>query len=132
MIGNIANITTTALQNASKTLEVSANNIANIQTQGQIGGNQDNGKPYVARRVESTAQVEGGVSTQVKDKTPGTIAVPDADSPLANADGLVAAPNVNLEEEVVNQQFASYQFDASLKVLETADELAGSLLDVTA
>lgn len=132
MISNVANITTTALQNASKTLEVSANNVANIQTKGQIGGTQENGKPYVARRVESTSLVEGGVSSQVREKTPGTIPVYEPDSPFANEAGQVAAPNVNLEEEIVTQQFASYQFDASLKVLKAADEATGNLLDITA
>jgi hypothetical protein len=45
MLSNVANIATSALQNASKTLEVSANNVANITTsKGQIAGNQENVK----------------------------------------------------------------------------------------
>lgn len=132
MISNTVNITTTALQNASKTLEVSASNVANIQTKGQIGGTQENGRAYAARRVESTSLVEGGVRTQVREKNPATIPVADPDSPLANAEGLVEAPNVNLEEEIITQQFATYQFDASAKVLKANDEAIGSLLDITA
>lgn len=132
MLGNVSNIVTTALQNASKTLEVSSSNVANIQTKGQIGGTQENGKAYAARRVESTSLVEGGVKTQVREKSPATIAVYEPDSPLANKQGQVAAPNVNLAEEVVTQKFASYKVDASLKVLKASDEITGSLLDITA
>lgn len=110
MLNNIANITTTALQNASKTLEVSANNIANIQSKGQVGGNQENGKAYTARRVEATSLVEGGVRTNVTN----------------------TGQPVNLEQEIVGQQLAGYQFDASLKVLKAADETTGSLLDILA
>ncbi|MDG1287192.1 MAG: hypothetical protein P8P30_06455 [Rickettsiales bacterium] len=110
MINNVANITTTALQNASKTLEVSANNVANIQSKGQVSGTQENGKPFVARRAESISRVEGGVSTKIT----------QTNSP------------VNLEQEIVNQQFASYQFDASLKVLKEANETTGQLLDILA
>ena len=132
MLGNVSNITTTAIQNSSKTLEVSASNVANIQTKGQIGGTQENGKAYVPRRVDSTSLVEGGVRTQVREKSSATIPVYEPDSPFANEQGLVAAPNVSLEEEVVTQQFASYKVDASLKVLKAADENTGALLDILA
>jgi flagellar basal-body rod protein FlgC len=126
MIASVPNIVSSSLNNASKTLEVSASNVANLSTTGQVSGNQENGKAYIARRVESSSQVEGGVRTQVKDKSPGTVPVPDGEGGITNA------PNVNLAEEIVTQQFASYQFDASLKVLETNDELTGSLLDIQA
>ncbi len=131
MINNIANIATTALQNASKSLEVSANNIANVQTKGQIGGNAENGVAYVARRADSTSQVEGGVRTLIREKNPGTIPVFDPSNPQANADGLIEIPNVNIAEEIVTQKFASYQADAGLKVLKAADEITGKLLDIT-
>lgn len=111
MLSNVANIATSALQNASKTLEVSANNIANItSTKGQVTDNQENGRAFVARRAEGVARAEGGVSTKIT----------QTDSP------------VNLEQEIVNQQLAGYQFDASLKVLKETDETTGSLLDILA
>lgn len=110
MINNVPNISTTALQNASKTLEVSANNVANISNKGQVGGNLENGQPYTARRVDTVSRPEGGVSTTVRDT------------------GLP----VNLEQEVLNQKLASYQADASAKVLKVDDEITGSLLDILA
>jgi len=110
MIGNIANIATSALQNATKVLEVSANNTANISSKGQFSSNLDNSKPYVARRADSVARPEGGVSTKIT----------QTNSP------------VKPEQEVVNQKFASYQFDASLKVMKEADDVTGSLLDILA
>ncbi len=110
MLNSIANITGSALQNASKTLEVSANNIANLTTKSQVGGSQENGKPFVARRVDSVSQAAGGVSTKIT----------QTNQP------------VSIEREIANQQFASYQFDASLKVMKEADAVTGSLLDILA
>ncbi len=110
MVSNVVNTTTTALQNASRTLEVSANNVANARSSSQVSGPQENGRPFVARRAESISQVEGGVSTKIT----------QTNSP------------VNLEQEIVTQQFASYQFDASLRVLEKADETTGQLVDILA
>ena len=89
---------------------MSANNVANISTKGQVGNVDDNGKAYVARRADSVARPEGGVSTKIT----------QTNQP------------VNLEQEVVNQQTAGYQFDASAKVLKTSDEITGSLLDILA
>lgn len=110
MIGNVANIATTALQNASKTLEVSASNVANISSKGQVGSNTDNGKAYVARRADAVSRSEGGVSTKIT----------QTNQP------------VNSEQEIVNQKFGGYQFDASLKVIKDSDEATGSLLDILA
>ena len=48
---------------------------------------------------------------------------------LADAEGRVAAPNVNLEEELVGTRLDRHQFMANLAVIRTADEMAGELLD---
>ena len=132
MISNVTNITTSSLQNASKTLEVSAANVANSGTKGQIGGTQENSKAYVPRRVENTSQAQGGVRTDVKELENGTIPVFDPQNPAANAEGLVEAPNVDLAEEIATQKQAGYQFDASAKVLKEADEVLGKLIDIIA
>ena len=46
--------------------------------------------------------------------------------------GRSGQPGVALEAEAVEQMAATYAFKASLLVLRTADEMAGSLLDVCA
>ena len=47
----------------------------------------------------------------------------------ANEDGLVAAPNVNLEEELVGALQDRAMFVANLAVIRTEDEMIGALLD---
>ena len=44
----------------------------------------------------------------------------------------MTAPNVSLEEEVVNQEIATYTFTANLKSLKAYDEMIGTMLDMTA
>ena len=47
----------------------------------------------------------------------------------ANEDGLVAAPNVNLEENLVGARQDRAMFLANIAVVRTADEMNGALLD---
>lgn len=53
--------------------------------------------------------------------------VVDPADPLANDDGIVARPNVDIE--LVSVMRARRAYELSLKVIETEDEMMGSLLD---
>ena len=55
--------------------------------------------------------------------------VVDPTDPLANDDGIVARPNVDIEGELVSVMRARRAYGLSLKVIETEDEMMGSLLD---
>lgn len=74
--------------------------------------------------------VEGG-GVRARYRMAGTTHVVAFDPSDANAneDGLVARPNVDLATEMVNMGLAQRAYEASLKVIETEDEMAGSLLD---
>ncbi len=48
--------------------------------------------------------------------------------PLADADGYVYAPNVNVVEEMVNMISASRSYQSSVEVMNTAKELASRTL----
>lgn len=107
MLTNAINTAQSSLLSASKSLQNSANNIASLATNGQNSRVNENGDATVARRAEGAAQVEGGLQNTLQQQQP-----------------------VSLEREIVNQKFATYQFDASAKVIETADEMNGNLLDI--
>jgi flagellar basal-body rod protein FlgC len=47
----------------------------------------------------------------------------------ANQDGLVAAPNVNLEEDLAGALQDRAMFMANLAVIRTEDDMIGALLD---
>ena len=53
----------------------------------------------------------------------------DPADPLVNDDGIVARPNVDIEGELVSVMRARRAYELSLKVIETEDEMMGSLLD---
>jgi flagellar basal-body rod protein FlgC len=64
--------------------------------------------------------------------TPSTIAVPDPQAPFANQSGLVAAPNVDLSQEMVGQLIASYSFAANAAALKADDRMTKAVLDIKA
>ena len=61
---------------------------------------------------------------------PGEVALPcDPQAPFANADGMVAAPNVDLAQELIGQMVAKYTYTANLASLQAEQRMARSLLD---
>jgi flagellar basal-body rod protein FlgC len=56
----------------------------------------------------------------------------DPNSPFANQDGLIAAPNVDLASQFVQLLTAKYSFAANAKVIQAYDNTTKSLLDITA
>ena len=113
---------------ASKRVEASANNIANANTAGALD-EADGPLPYSAQTVTQKTGENGGVIAEITTKDPGFSAAYDPDSPLANSDGFVGAPNVNLAEEAVNLKLATAAYKASLATLKVADELSQELLN---
>jgi len=52
--------------------------------------------------------------------------------PFANQNGLVAAPNVDLSQEMVGQMIASHNFTANAAVMKADDRMTRTLLNITA
>ncbi|SON54600.1 putative proximal rod protein [Hartmannibacter diazotrophicus] len=114
---------------ASKRLEVSAANVANVRTTGKVPDATGASNAYAPAVVSQTATASG-VATQVTTKPQPYRLAYDPDSPNANADGLVAEPNVDLTSEVVNQISAKFAYEASVKTLKVADEMTQKTLDI--
>jgi flagellar basal-body rod protein FlgC len=132
MISSAMNIAVSGLNAASTRLNNSANNVANLSSTQSRKDGQSVNEAFQPQDVIQTSVESGGVQTSQRTREPATIPVFQPDNPAAGEDGITQFPNVNLEEEVVTQQFAKYDFQANLKVLETADEMAQDLLDLTA
>lgn len=130
---SIGSISLSGMLAAGKRLEASANNVANVSsTVGRDAAGALKNEPYRAQRVEQTSLLPAGVGARVVDAQKPTIRVADASNPVADEDGTVEAPNVSLDEEVVQQQVAGYDFKANLKVLKAQDEMMESLIDIQA
>jgi flagellar hook protein FlgE len=100
----------------SKQIEVTAHNVANVNTDG-----------FKKARMELVALETGGVNPVVrKDKSAGPM--------ILNSRGYGPAQlelsNVDLGEEAVNQIIGQRGFEANLQTIKTADDMLGSLLDI--
>ena len=127
----IFDIAASAMTAQSQRMNTTASNLANADS---VAG--PDGKPYRARQVvfevaPTNGQGIGGVRVArvMEDPAPMRM-VHDPQNPLANADGYVTMPNVNVVEEMVNMISASRAYQANVEVLNTAKTLMLKTLTV--
>jgi flagellar basal-body rod protein FlgC len=111
----VLNTTLSALDAYGKKLDVTANNIANVNTDGF----------KKSRATFQEADSSGVVVSISKVNTPG--------SPIPSEDGTGKSresSNVDLAEEIVNLQTTKHGYQANLKTLKAEDEMLGSLFDI--
>lgn len=131
--------TSSALNAERIRMDVVSQNIANVNTT-----RGPNGKPYVRQQVV----FEAVLKDQLKPSgTPGSEAqmvrvaqVEAARRPLrtvyqpghvdADANGMVAMPNINIHEEMVDLMAASRSYEANLSVVKTARSMALQTLSI--
>jgi flagellar basal-body rod protein FlgC len=112
-------------------LSASAANLANEQTVGSLSGSGSGfGPAYQPVSVVQSTAPGGGVSTTYAPVTPGSQPAYDPTSPAADAQGMVAAPNVDPAQEMVGQMGALRSYQANLATLKVADEMQKSLLAI--
>ena len=80
-------------------------------------------------RVAQDSLEGGGVRARIGAIAPFHLMVLDPSDPLADEEGLVARPNVDVEGELVAVMRARRAYEMSLKVIETEDEMTGSLIN---
>jgi flagellar basal-body rod protein FlgC len=122
---NIFNIAGSAMTAQSQRLNVVASNLANADST-----TGPDGKPYRAKQVVfSTMPVgaQGGaagvkVSAVVEDASPMKM-VYDPKHPMANEQGYVTFPNVNVVEEMVNMISSSQSYQSNVDVMNTSKSL---------
>ncbi len=126
-----------ALKAASTSLSARADNIANVRTNARVDrvsiDRSSRREPaeniFRPTRPSFVAREHGGVDVEVAPADPSHRVVFDPRDAKADQDGLVAAPNVNLEENLVGARQDRAMFLANLAVIWTADEMTGALLD---
>ena len=111
------NTSLSGLQMAAAKMQVTANNVANAQTDG-----------YQTQRVGSI-QPSGGVEA----RTPaGTAAAPPALPPTEAAQVSRAPSDVDLAQEMVKMTVNESVYLANVRALEAANGMLGTLLDTQA
>src|SRR5262249_61354600 len=92
-------------------------------------GRPANPPPFQPLTVTQQPLIGGGTSASVVPLSPAFTPSFSPDSPFANGQGLVAAPNVDLVSERLDQLAAANAYRANLRVLEVAQELAKETID---
>ena len=122
-------------------LNAAASNVANARTEGRVPATPpsqpvppaQDGEPQVYQAVDvAQTSVEGGTLAGERLVLPSYVKQYDPSARFADAQGMIAAPNVDLTREVLNEVEAVNAYKANAKVMKAADEMAKSLLDATA
>ncbi|NYT79041.1 flagellar basal body rod protein FlgC [Alcaligenaceae bacterium] len=132
---SIFDIAGSALSAQSQRMNVTASNLANADS--VIG---PNGQPYKARQVvfqmrpfsgQGDADAVGGVNVvAVVESTAPPRMRYDPHNPLADANGYVTMPNVDVVAETVNMISASRSYQANVEVINTAKSLMARTLSI--
>ncbi|MGD8410888.1 MAG: flagellar basal body rod C-terminal domain-containing protein [Desulfobacterales bacterium] len=110
------NGTVSALRAFITRLGVTADNIANVNTDG-----------FKRKRTTLNEDQNGGVRVEIsKDKSPGLRYNVIEDGKKVEKE----TSNVDLTEEIPDLMLTKRTYQANLKTLETHDEMLGSLLDI--
>lgn len=117
------------MQTSLARLTASASNIANANSTGAPNAAAGQTQAYQPVRVQTSPTAGGGVAATTVSVTPTTVPRYDPTSPNADASGMVAAPNVDVASEMVEQLSAKIAYEANLKVMRTADRMGESTLE---
>jgi len=117
----------------TRRIEASASNVANLRTTGAVpdsAGTVAEGQPQAYRALGvAQSDTNPGTRASFTPITPAYLQEYDPDASYANAQGMVAAPNVDPATERVNQIAASRAYGANIAVVRTQDDMLKSLLD---
>ncbi len=121
---NIFNVAGSAMSAQSQRLNVVSSNLANADSTTSA-----NGQPYHAKQVVFAATPMGNGSAQgvrvtavVEDNSPMKM-IYDPKHPMANEQGYVSMPNVNVVDEMVNMISASRAYQNNVEVMNTSKTL---------
>ena len=125
-MSSIASIGLSGMQVAEMRLQAAASNIANVETVGRVP--QGSAQPGDVYEPVDVVQISGGggsgVSGAYVQRQDAYTTVSQPDSSLADGNGMVAAPNVDVATELVNVVLARLAYSASAGVVRTANEMA--------
>lgn len=125
---NTIQIALSGMNAATKRVEASASNIANMTSGGALKP-ADGPAPYHPLTVTQSAMENGGVKSN-------TIMSPRAftpsyapDSPFADTNGLIGMPAIDPAEEIVTMHMAKHSYQANIQAIKTAASMQDSLLE---
>ncbi len=128
-MSSITSVGLSGLNDASLRASNAASNIANAFSTSALPASGGTYTGFQPQDVVSLSAA-GGVASTLQPRMPAYLATAGATSPDANANGLVAAPNVDPGKEMVALSSAQFAYGADAALIRTADRMQKSLLDV--
>ena len=128
-LSSMTSISLSGMQAAATRLEASASNIANASSSGALPTASGNTNAYAPVTVKQSDVKGGGVSARIVNAADPYIPAYDPTSPDANAEGMVASPNVDMASELVNVMTARISYEASTKTITVANDMLKTTLD---
>ena len=118
---NVFKISGSAMSAQSMRLNTVASNLANADSVVSSDGKPYQSKQVVFKAVQDAANKSSTVEVDrvIEDTKPGKM-VYDPKHPMANADGYITMPNVNVTEEMVNMISASRAYQNNVETLNAA------------
>jgi flagellar basal-body rod protein FlgC len=128
---NVFNIASSSMAAQSQRLNVVASNLANADS-----ATSSTGEPYRSRQVvfstmQTSAKAASGVKVAgiVHDASPMK-QVYEPKHPMADTEGYVTLPNVNIVDEMVNMMSASRSYQNSVDMMNTTKTLLQKALTI--
>jgi len=130
---SIFDIAGSGMSAQSVRLNTTASNLANADTVSNDPNNVYRAKHPVFQAVQAAANAAAGIGTAnaasgvriagVVESTAPAVARYEPGNAMADANGMVYAPNVNVVEEMVNMISASRAYQNDVEVMKTARDL---------
>ena len=123
-----------AMQAAATRLKASAGNIANANSDGALPtGGETVGTPaaYQPVQAEQTSGAGGTTRAVLRNVAPPYVAVYDPSASYADSQGMVATPNVDILNELLNLTEAKNDFAVNARVFEAFNDMVKKLYDIT-
>ncbi len=128
---NVFKISGSAMSAQSLRLNTVASNLANADSV-----TSSDGKPYQAKQVVFKAVQDAATNSStvqvdrvIEDTKPGKM-VYDPKNPMANSDGYLTMPNVNVTEEMVNMISASRAYQNNVETMNAAKSMLLKTLNI--
>ena len=124
-MNDVFRISSSALAAQSQRLNTTASNLANAESVSGPDGRAYRAKQVVFQTMPIGSRPESAgvqVARVTEDQTEGRRTY-DPKHPMADADGYVTQPNVNVVDEMVNMISASRSYQTNVEVMNTAKTL---------
>jgi flagellar basal-body rod protein FlgC len=131
-IGSVFSTALSGLQAATRRIAAAANNVANLNDVTSLSPKPGDPAQFRPLLTVQTSLAAGGTAARFQNVTPASVPSFQPDSPFANADGLVAVPNVDLATQMIDSLTASTSYKANAKVIEVAQQMQDQLLKIKA